>query len=265
MTLSRLLIFLLICLSTLIGCSNANLKKPSPTPPFKIGLCIVATGRYGEFAQELIYSARNYFCKQHKVTYFVFTDFPIAPAPDVVIIHQNKMGWPYDALKRCYIYCQNEHLFKDYDYLFAIDADMRFFSEVGTEILGKSVGVARSVGKHMAYENNKKSKAYLSKIEAKNYFAGAFYGGERESFLKMIKRIKHNIEADLKKDFIAKFHDESHLNRYFYDYPPEVVLDTSYCYPEGLDIPYTPKIVALLKNYKECPATLNTTSQINNQ
>ncbi len=40
----------------------------------KIGLLVIATGKYISFVPSLIASADKHFCKDHKVTYFIFTD-----------------------------------------------------------------------------------------------------------------------------------------------------------------------------------------------
>ena len=243
----RKFFFQLLLLTVFFGCSQKEQKKTS----YHIGLCIVATGAYDRFANELITSARNYFCKNHKVTYFVFSDGAIEPADDVVVIPQKRLGWPFDTLKRFHLYVEQEKLFSQMDYLFAIDADMRFVAEIGEEVLGKLVGVGRDVGKHITYERNKRSKANVSKKKGRHYFAGAFYGGEREEFLKLVRKAKWQVDADLKDNYIAVWHDESHLNRYFYDHEPAIILSTAYCYPECWDLPYEKKLVALAKDHAE--------------
>lgn len=241
----RILLFILCC--ALLGCQ----QKPPEQKKYKIGLCTVATGRYDIFAREMIESARPFFCKNHEVTYFVFTDGYIPEAKDVVVVHQEHQGWPFATLKRFHIYDKNRALFADMDYLFAIDADMRFAAPVGDEILGKKAGVARDVGKHLTYEGKKRSRAYVNKKKAKHYFAGAFYGGTRSEFLKLVHKLKKRVDLDLKDNYIAIWHDESHLNRYFFDHPPEVCLNTSYCYFENWDLPYEQKIIAMDKSLRE--------------
>lgn len=242
----RNLIF--ICLIFFASCSASSSKRHAPQ---KVGLCIVATGKYLSLASQLIDSARHFFCKDQKVTYFLFTDGELPPASDVRIIPIKRIGWPYDSLKRFHIYDSHKDLLTEMDYVFAIDADMRFVAPVGTEILGKTVGVARDVGKHKTYEKNKRSQAYISKKQAKNYFAGAFYGGKRAQFFQLVNALKNQVDADLEWDYIAIYHDESHLNRYFAEHPPQVVLNTAYCYPQDWDMPYPQKILALTKNHKE--------------
>ena len=141
--------------------------------------------------------------------------------------------------------------FNDFDYLFAVDADMLFVAPVGSEILSKRVATQHPgfVGKRGTYETNRASAAYVAPQEGKTYFAGGFYGGERESFFSMMETVVANIEQDLHSDYIAIWHDESHLNRYFIDNPPTKILSPSYCYPETWNLPYTKRLLALDKNH----------------
>ena len=236
-----------------LGIAPAFSAEISPNKQYNIGLCIVATGEYDAYAQKLIESARTHFCKNHKVKFFVFTNGTIEAASDVVIVPQDRLGWPYDGLKRFHIYEAHQYLFKDVDYLFAADADMLFVAPVGDEILSDLVGTQhpRFVGKRGAYEKNTASKACVNRNEGKIYFSGGFCGGKKEELLKLIHQTIGQINADLQKGFIAVWHDESHLNRYFVDHPPTRILDPSYCYPENWQIPYPKKIVALDKNHAE--------------
>jgi len=67
----------------------------------------------------------------------------------------------------------------------------------------------------------------------------------------MAKEIKNRIDRDLKNNLIAQWHDESHLNRYFIDNCPSKILPPSYCYGEGMRLPFQKKLIALDKNHKE--------------
>jgi histo-blood group ABO system transferase len=228
----------------------------------KIALCAVATGRYDVFAAQMIESARKYFCTEHEVHYFVFTDGSIPAAPDVTQVFQKRLGWPLDTLMRFSIYLEHRQLFDSFDYIYATDADMLFVSPVGSEILSDLVGTKHPgyIKKRGTYEEvNKESTAYVSRNEGKYYFAGGFYGGAKDNFFKMMETVVDNIEKDLQKDFIAVWHDESHLNRYFIDNPPTKVLSPAYCCPENIHPDYydpsilrlKKKLVALDKNHSE--------------
>ncbi|MCF7852172.1 MAG: hypothetical protein K9M07_02905 [Simkaniaceae bacterium] len=206
------------------------------TQPRNIGLCIVATGRYIEFVDELIKSARQYFMPDDHVSYFVFTDGEIE-GENIIRIPHIKMGWPYDTMMRFEVYAKNKDCFNRCDYLFALDADMLFVDFVGSEILHDRVAtmhpgyaVRRPGVPSGDFEGRKISRAFLPIALRGIYFAGGFYGGSREEFIKMNEICSQNIHKDLESNVIAKWHDESHLNAYFAKNPPTKILSPSYCY-----------------------------------
>ncbi len=225
----------------------------------RVALAAVATGRYDVYAYEMIESARTYFCKDHDVHYFIFTDSEIKPElDDVTQVFQKRLGWPYDTLMRFAIYLQHKDLFDTYDYIYAIDADMLFVAPVGSEIFAERVvtqhpGYTQNRG---TYETNPISTAYVAPHEGTYYVAGGFYGGEREPFFAMLRTLVNQIETDLNKNYIAVWHDESHLNRYCIDNPPAKILSPSYCYPQNAqNYPairhLKRKLVAIDKNHQE--------------
>ena len=219
---------------------------------YKVGLCVMATGRYDKYAEKFIESARKYFLTNHEVTYFVFTDGKVNPASDVVQIYQKRLGWPQDTLMRFSVYGKHKQALAAMDYIFASDADMLFVAPVEDKILGKRVATQHPgfVGRRGTYETNSRSTACVTNEEGAYYFAGGFYGGERDAFLSMMDRLAAKIETDLQKDYIAIWHDESHLNRYFIDHKPTVILASTYCCPETWQIPGR-KLLALDKNHEK--------------
>lgn len=232
----------------------------------KVGLAIVATGKYISFVPPLIESARKHFCTNHDVTYFVFTDACLRgrdlyllgdsrrfKGNDIIVIHQKRLGWPYDTMMRFEIYASQEEQLKKMDYVFALDADMRFVAEVGDEILSDRVATLHPgfVGTRGTYETRSDSTASIGPHEGQYYFAGGFYGGSSTEFLKLVRTCSANINKDLKNKVIAIWHDESHLNRYFIDNRPTKILTPSYCYPESWGLPYTKRLLALDKNHSE--------------
>ncbi len=232
--------FLFFLLSILSGIEAAN-----------VGLLVVATGKYIQFVKPLIESAEQHFCKNHRVTYFIFTDQEPIPLPNTVYVFQKRLGWPFDTMNRYHIYYNNRDLLKSQDYLFASDADMLFVGEVGDEILGERVATLHPgfIGKRGTYETKPNSRACVHSREGKHYFAGGFYGGARDSFLQILKTNIANIDDDLSRGVVAVWHDESHWNRYCIDHPPTVILSPSYCYPENWNLPYPKKLLALDKDH----------------
>ncbi len=243
--LKKIWVVLLLCLSPF------SIHAEQAKAPKKVGLLIVATGKYLCFAKSLIESAKKHFCHDHHVTYFVFTDQEFDPPEDVVRIEQRRLGWPYDTMMRYKVYLDHWEQLSEQDYLFASDADMLFVSDVGDEIFGKRVATLHPgfVGKRGSYETDPRSKACIGKGEGTHYFAGGFYGGESDSFLHILQTNIAHIQDDLSRGLIAVWHDESHWNRYCINFPPTLVLTPSYCYPETWNLPYTKKLLALDKDH----------------
>lgn len=223
----------------------------------KIGLLVIATGKYTRFVSPLWESAKKHFLKNHDVTMFLFTDdlnFPVDEKQ--VLIPQQHMVWPGSTLFRYNVFYNSKEKLKDMDYLFYSDADMLFVNEVGDEILGELVGTRhpgffQSPRNAFTYETNPKSLAFVPSHEGTTYFAGGFNGGTASSYLNMCKVLSERISEDYSNGIIAVWHDESHMNRYFIDNPPTVALSPSYCYPESWDINVEKKLLALDKNHKE--------------
>ena len=226
----------------------------SPLCAAKIGLLVMATGKYTVFIPPLIQSAEKYFCKGHNVTYFVFTDGEIPQQKNVVCIYQTRLGWPYDTMCRYNVYLKNRELLEDQDYLFACDADMLFVGDCGDEILGERVatlhpGYFGKPGPHD--ETSPKSVAFIPKRLRKSYFCGGFYGGKTSEVFKIFEENITRINEDLEHQIIPAWHDESYWNRYCIDFPPTVILSPSYCYPENWNLPCAKKLLALDKDHKE--------------
>jgi|SRR5579862_2268764 len=225
----------------------------SPLFADKVGLMIMATGKYTQFVPPLIESARKHLCANHTVTYFVFTDGEIPHADDIVPLFQKRLGWPFDTMMRYHVYAKNAAVLQNQDYLFSCDADMLFVDTVGDEILGERVATLHPgfVGQRGSYYRNPHSLAYVSDKEGQYYFAGGFQGGSAKEVLLIAQTLSERIDDDLSRDVIAEWHDESHWNRYCIDHPPTIILSPSYCYPENWKLNYQKKLLALDKNHDE--------------
>jgi len=224
----------------------------------KVGLLFIATSKYKIFIENLVKSADNFFLKDFNVEYFLFTDeiqnieYSKRKVNQIKISHKN---WPFMTLERYKIFNENSHIFSNFDYLYYIDVDSVFLDEINEEIIGNLV-----VTEHHGYwkmrgtpEDNPRSTAFISYNENINYVCGGFNGGKKETFLEMSKTLSENIDKDLENDIIAKWHDESHLNRYIIDNKPDIRLSPEYCYHEYYHPHYIfrsnkPKIIALKKD-----------------
>src|SRR5690348_14462467 len=164
----------------LLFSSSLNSSVQQETERYKVGLCIVATGKYIQFVEQLVRSADCYLLPGHEITYFVFTDGTPIDHPRIIKIAHKKLGWPYDTMMRFEAYHNAKEQLSKMDYLFALDADMLLVDTLGNEILGERVGTLHpgffnKKRERFSYESkNKNSTAFIASYEGKHYFAGGF-------------------------------------------------------------------------------------------
>lgn len=220
----------------------------------KIGLLLIATGKYDRFVEPLLDSAKKHFLVNHDVNFFLFTDSKKFVSSDKMhVFHKQHEPFPAPTLKRYETFVYHHTFLNGMDYLFYCDVDMLFVDDIGDEVLSDRVATIHPgfLGGKGTPETRQESLAYVGVEEKLVYYAGGFNGGTSEEFLKMSDKLDKNIKQDLSKNIIAIWHDESHMNRYFLDNPPTKVLSPSYCYPESWTLPFKKKLLALDKNHNE--------------
>jgi histo-blood group ABO system transferase len=221
----------------------------------KICIITIATNRYIQFVERLLDNIEEHFLNGHDIQCLLFTDHEVETSDNVKVSQIGHKPWPEPALKKYnYINSQSEYL-KNFDYLYLFDADVGIVANVGEEVLQDLVGVLHPYKilepeKPGTYEKRRESTAYVADEDHNKYYAAAFVGGKSSNFLKMAKTISERVDQDERNGIIAKWHDESHLNKYFIENPP-TDLSPSYMFPEELigysQYPFEPKIVALKK------------------
>ena len=222
----------------------------------KICILTIATSKYIQFVERLLDNVEENFLNGHEIKCLLFTDHEVETSDNVKVSQIGHKPWPEPALKKYnYINSESEYL-KDFDYLYLFDADVGIVDTVGEEVLQDLVGVLHPYKffedkKVYPYEKRKQSTAYVADENHNKYYAAAFVGGKSENFLQMAKIISERVEEDERNGIIAKWHDESHLNKYFNENPP-TDLSPSYMFPGDLrdpsEYPFKPKIVALAKD-----------------
>ena len=240
--------------------TEANVLARQPKGVYNVGLNIVAIAKYIKFLQPLITSADKYFMRDHKVTYFVISDkldevAKVITNRHIVSIMEKSQGWPNNTLVRFQFISKHRDIYHDMNFMFQVDVDMLFVSHFNSEALGSRVGTLHpsfynKPRSTFTYDINPKSTAYVKPSEGEYYFAGGVLGGCQSEVITMADTIVKNILTDLRKyNYIALWHDESHVNRYFIDHPPTKVLSSEYCTEEGKGWP-NQRLLALNKNHK---------------
>lgn len=226
----------------------APLKAAAPPEKLRVGLLCIATSDYLGWAARMVESAQVHLLPGHELHPFVFSDGHLG---------RSRLGFPGATLYRYHVFAEHRRWLEQLDYLFYCDADMLFVDTVGEEILGRLTGTQHPgyVGVRGPYEDRPESAACVGAHEGVEYFCGGFNGGEAGAFLELAETLAARIDRDDAAGITAVWHDESHLNRYFVDTPPETVLSPSYTYPEVVHPhyrqlwreAYAPRLVALDK------------------
>ena len=210
----------------------------------KILLNVIATNKYVQFLDDVIESASSFFFKQSSITIMVHTNM------DIELIQEKYKGdrlkviknnidheeWPLTTLKRFHYFLSKRDVILENDFSFYIDVDSIFRGNVSELILPDS-GMVGTIHPCLfegsgTPERNPASRAFIPWGSNNKYFCGGFFGGDSSSFINASETIKRNIDLDLENGIIAIWHDESHINRFFFDNPPNVVLDNHFCAAE---------------------------------
>lgn len=190
---------------------------------------------------------KNFLPDQHK-TYFVWTDSDRDFPTNVIKIPTENLGWPYATLYRFKLFQNEWDKLKHFDYMYYLNANISVVRPVGTEILPTpEQGIMATLhpgfynqSYEKSYDRNPKSLAYIPILphtqdkssKPEYYFMGGFQGGTKAAYKLLIDTLAKNIDIDEQNGVMAKWHDESHLNRYLYDKEP-LIMTPAYGFPEN--------------------------------
>lgn len=230
-----------------------------------IGILYICTGPYYLFWEDFYKSFEEKFLPGFAKKYYVFTDAPKIfgeTNSNVYKYNLQPQPWPLITLLRFSTFLTIEDELRKCDYLMFSNANI-VCDELITEAeflpskeKKQNIFVTAHPGYYkksilrFPYDRNKKSLAYIPWNCGEDYVIGAMFGGTSEAFIKMSNILKARIEEDLKRNIIAKWHDESHLNRYIVGRNDVKILSPSYCYPFGMNVDYQKKLSAVSKQAK---------------
>ncbi len=186
-------------------------------------VCVVSGNEYVEFSRHMFESAARHFHPTENVLHVTL---------------DGREGWPAATMYRWHIL--HEHL-PHAEYVYLVDADMRWEQECGDSILppdGKGIVSTQHPGyvgrpRHeLPYDSNPASSSFVESDEGTEYFAGGFVGGGWFAMEALAEDIMWLIDENDKKGIVGQWHDESALNRCLIDFPPAKILHPGYCAPE---------------------------------
>jgi hypothetical protein len=184
----------------------------------KVGFAIFCTGKYRMFLDKYVKTCEEKFLKNSHKKYFIFTDEEVILDGEIDYqwIPLQKMGWPYDTLRRYAVINKHKEVFDDMDYLLSTNVNMYFNEEVTEDeiIPTEEHGWMASVHHpnwfdkedttQFPYERNSISTAYVAPEESGRYLQACFIVGRKEEFLKMSQYVEEQSELDISNhNFIA--------------------------------------------------------------
>ncbi|XP_061876100.1 histo-blood group ABO system transferase 1-like isoform X5 [Colius striatus] len=222
------------------------------------GVVTFAVEKYVQFIKGFMSSANKYFLAGHQVNFYLFTDNPeqishlqLAPENHLFVIPvQNHTRWQDISLRRMGIistYIQSRFQY-EVDYLYSIDIDVQLVEHVGVEIIDTLVGTISS----WHYDTRRESKPYEPRAESRAavpqgegdfYYTASFYGGSVAEVYRLTRACFKVILEDRGNGIEARWHDESHLNKYLLEHKPTRLLSPEYCWDAELS---RPRIIQVL-------------------
>ncbi|XP_041508794.1 alpha-1,3-galactosyltransferase 2 [Microtus oregoni] len=211
-----------------------------------IGLTVFAVGRYLEkYLEHFLHSAEQHFMVGQSVVYYVFTDRPEA-VPYVTLGQgrllrvervQRENRWQEVSMARMRTLHEalGGQLGQEADYVFCLDVDQHFTSNFGPETLADLVAQLHAWHYHwprwlLPYERDKRSAAALLFGEGDFYYHAALFGGSVAALRKLTAHCALGQQLDRERGIEAIWHDESHLNKFFWLNKPTKVLSPEFCW-----------------------------------
>lgn len=222
-----------------------------------IGILYICTGKYDKFFDDFYVSSEAFFLPKSNKTYYIFTDSEYLPEKykndNVVFIHQKKLWWPLDTLMRFWMFDSIKDILQKEDFLVFFNANAKIIKMITEEEFlpqkwEKYIGALHWWIYHkppflFPYERRRKSTAYIPYYKSWTYFQWSLNWWYTQDYLHLVGYCLHNINIDLRKNFIARWHDESHLNKFFSWRGDIKTLWVEYNYPEDSNLKFDAKII----------------------
>lgn len=223
-----------------------------------ISVLVIATNRYVEFLPELLNSVEEFLAPGSNIQVVVFTDqvnfvksIKLEDTRVSLIVQEiPSYGWPNATLLRYEIFEQNWNLIRG-DIVMYLDADTRVVRDIPeTDFDPKSWKSGTALVQHPGYfgrsfafmtimrkskrgpwESNPQSTSRVQKRKRKIYVCGGVWMGTNRDIRRMIYQLAENVRIDNSNNVIAKWHDESHINKWFVE-NGATALDPSWAYSD---------------------------------
>ncbi|XP_060477974.1 alpha-1,3-galactosyltransferase 2 isoform X1 [Panthera onca] len=245
------------------GRRRARADPPRPTPP----------GRYLEkYLARFLETAEQHFMVGQRVVYYVFTERPdavprVALAPGRLLRVERvarERRWQDVSMQRMHTLHEalGGRLGREARFVFCMDVDQYFHGAFGPEALSESVAQLHSWHYRwprwlLPYERDARSAAALAPGEGDFYYHAAVFGGSVAALRGLTAHCAQGQRRDRELGLEARWHDESHLNKFFWLHKPAKVLSPEFCWSPDIGsraeirrprLLWAPKEYALLRD-----------------
>lgn len=228
-------------------------EVPSGQNHYSLGIISIATNNYITYWKKLAESIDKHYVGNRELQLILFTDDPVNARTfsdtlsiPVIVFEISNYGWPEATLLRFQI-IENCKSFLTHKTLMYLDADslinfeftsadfnlgkedrMTFVEHPGywrpknrmtlyckNPLIGiKDIFRIIRMGGNGTWEKNRISSAFVPRSQRRKYYCGGVWFGPNQEFLRFCTELSLRVKDDLKNAYIAKWHDESHLNKW---------------------------------------------------
>ena len=222
-----------------------------------LGILLIATGEYSKLVQACVKSIETQEHPYTEIDLHIFTNDLTLDLQTKFRIHIHEFyetNWPYPTLLRYRAILNATNYLQHYTHLLYLDVDMKVVAPLPIVLHESLIAVAHPSyvkKRNKPFEKRELSSAFYQLQQESIYVCGGVQGGTRQRYLSAIIEINKNIEIDLNNELIARWHDESHWNKYVnQNIEQTVILGREFCWPEHWVTTSNPgRIIALKKNH----------------
>lgn len=204
----------------------------------KIAVFIMCSGNFFFFLENFYRTAEKFLFPNCDKTYFIFTDhkrcilaeeFDNIKLIDLDTESMNSKKYGNLALMKFQLISHNSDLFEGYDYIWYSNLNVIFTGVVPETYLptDDKLVLVEHISPLIAgrsydtndFEKNPKSAAFVPREKFITYVYGGVNFGKTKPYLEYVNECLDGVERDLDNGVIAKWHDESHTNRYLSFHP----------------------------------------------
>jgi len=206
-------------------------------------LHLIATNNYIVFLDDMLQSADKHFFPTTQRHIIIYTNMQpptkyVGMYPTIVFhfIYIQHEPWPFITLKRFHIFSKCS---LDLDYSFYCDVDAVFMKTLDNDFLKDTIYGTIHPGFKGAKGSVCSDTSSTSCIPVganDTYFCGGFFGGDHGRFMRLSDELRDRVQIDINNRIVAAWHDESHLNWYFWKHKPDI-LAFPFAVAEGVDHP----------------------------